>query len=84
MKFRFRKSKKILPGVKINVTNKGISANVGPKGANLGVGKRGVRANVSAPGTGISGSQKVANGCGSLVALGMLIAVVLTTLFILR
>jgi hypothetical protein len=59
MKFRFRKTKKIMPGIKLNVTNKGISANVGIKGANVGIGKKGTHVNVGAPGTGISGRQKI-------------------------
>lgn len=59
MNFRFRKSMKILPGVRINLTQRGLSANVGGKHANIGIGKRGVRANASIPGTGISGTQQL-------------------------
>lgn len=62
MNLRFRKSKKILPGVRLNLTHKGVSANVGVRGANVGIGKTGVRANMSIPGTGISASQKLSGG----------------------
>lgn len=41
MDFRFRKSIKILPGLKINLTHKGISsASIGKPGASLNIGKK--------------------------------------------
>ena len=41
MGFRFRKSIKILPGLKINLTHKGISsASIGKPGASLNIGKK--------------------------------------------
>lgn len=55
MGFNFRKSLKITPGVRLNVTKKGISSvSVGPRGAKLNVGKKGTKATVSLPGTGLS------------------------------
>jgi hypothetical protein len=54
MGFRFRKSFKILPGVKINLSKSGISTSLGGKGATVNLGKRGVRSTVGLPGTGIS------------------------------
>jgi type II secretory pathway pseudopilin PulG len=59
MKWRFRKSKKILPGVKLNITNKGISANIGIKGANVHLGKKGAHLNLGIPDTGISSRTKI-------------------------
>lgn len=45
MGFRFRKSIKILPGLKINLTHKGISsASIGKPGASLNIGKKGYQA----------------------------------------
>ena len=42
MGFRFRKSIKILPGLKLNLTHKGItSASIGKPGASLNIGKKG-------------------------------------------
>lgn len=41
MGFRFRKSIKLLPGLKINLTHKGISsASIGKPGASLNIGKK--------------------------------------------
>lgn len=58
MGFRFRKSLKILPGVRVNLGNKGInSVSVGTRGAKVNVGKKGVRSTVGINGTGLSYSQ---------------------------
>jgi len=47
MGFRFRKSIKILPRLKINLTHKGISsASIGTPGASLNIGKKGTRTSV--------------------------------------
>jgi hypothetical protein len=57
MPLRFRKSFKILPGLKINLSKSGISTSIGGKGASLNIGKRGVRKTIGIPGTGISFSS---------------------------
>lgn len=55
MGFRFRKSIKIAPGVRLNVTKKGISSvSVGKRGATVNVGKKGTRGTVGLPGSGLS------------------------------
>ncbi|MBJ9449518.1 DUF4236 domain-containing protein [Acinetobacter pittii] len=55
MGFNFRKSIKIIPGVKLNITQKGISSvSVGKNGARVSVGKKGVRTTAGLPGTGLS------------------------------
>jgi hypothetical protein len=59
MAFRFRRSKKILPGVRLNVSKSGVSTSIGPRGASVTVGKRGVRATVGLPGTGLSYSTQL-------------------------
>lgn len=59
MVFRFRKSVKILPGVRVNLGLNGASVSVGPRGASVSIGKRGVYANTSIPGTGISFRSKI-------------------------
>lgn len=60
MGFKFRKSIKILPGVKVNLTSKGISsASIGTKGANINVGKKGVKTTISIPNTGLSYSENL-------------------------
>jgi hypothetical protein len=55
MGFRFRKSIKIAPGVRINLSKKGISSlSVGKPGATVNVGKKGTRGTVGIPGSGLS------------------------------
>ncbi len=54
MPVRFRKSFKIFPGVKVNMSKGGVSFTVGTKGYHLNFSKRGVRQTVGMPGTGIS------------------------------
>lgn len=61
MALRFRKSVKILPGVKVNFGLKGTSLSVGARGASISIGKQGVYSNVSIPGTGISFREKLSN-----------------------
>lgn len=58
MGFRFRKSIKILPGLKINLTHKGISsASIGKPGASVNIEKKGTQTSVGIPGTGLSYSK---------------------------
>lgn len=56
---RFRKSKKIAPGVKLNVTNKGLSLSFGGKLGGVTVNSKGdVTKRVSLPGTGLSFTER--------------------------
>lgn len=59
MGFRFRKSVKIMPGVRMNFGKKGIGVRVGGKGGGISFGPSGTRASASIPGTGISYSSKL-------------------------
>ena len=52
MTFRFRRTLKIVPGVRLNVGKRGVSASV--RGAHVTVGKAGTRSTVGIPGTGAS------------------------------
>ena len=59
MGFNFRKSFKVAPGVKLNISKKGISSvSAGVKGARVRVGKKGTRTTVGIPGTGLSYSKQ--------------------------
>lgn len=53
MSWRFRKSFKVLPGVKLNLTRRGLSATLGAAPFSLNVGPYGTYSNVSIPGTGL-------------------------------
>jgi hypothetical protein len=57
--FRFRKSVKIMPGVRLNLGRRGVSATIGRRGASVTVGKRGTYANVGLPGTGMSYRERL-------------------------
>lgn len=59
MGFRFRKSIKIAPGLKLNLGTRGASLSVGGRGGRLTFGSSGVRATVGIPGTGISYTEKI-------------------------
>ncbi len=52
MAWKFRKSVKILPGVRLNFSNSGVSTSFGPKGFKYNVSRKGVRRTVSIPGSG--------------------------------
>ena len=55
MAFRFRKSIKLAPGVKLNLGKKSVGVSVGGKYGGVSYNSRnGARARVSAPGTGLS------------------------------
>ncbi|QIL78135.1 DUF4236 domain-containing protein [Hymenobacter sp. HDW8] len=51
MGFRFRKSFKIAPGLKLNVSKSGFSTTIGGRGASVNIGKKGAYLNTSIPGT---------------------------------
>lgn len=58
MGLKFRKSVKIAPGVRLNLTKNGVSSlSVGKNGARVNIGKKGVRTTAGLPGTGISYSK---------------------------
>jgi hypothetical protein len=54
MGFRFRRSLKLLPGIRINLGKRGASLSVGVRGAHTTFGRRGTRTTVGIPGTGLS------------------------------
>lgn len=59
MSIRFRKTIKILPGVKINIGKTGISTSVGVRGAHVTIGKRGTNVTAGLPGSGLSVTKKI-------------------------
>jgi hypothetical protein len=54
MSFRFRRSIKILPGVRLNFGKRRISTSIGVRGAHVTFGKNGTRTTVGLPGSGLS------------------------------
>lgn len=59
MSWGFRKTFKILPAVRINLTHTGISTILGPRGANINIRKDGVYNNVNITGTGLYSREKI-------------------------
>ena len=62
---RFRKSIKIAPGVKLNVSKSGISTTVGQRGLSTSLNKNGAYLNMGLPGTGLSQRTKIGGGAGA-------------------
>ena len=54
MGFRFRRTMKIAPGVRLNISKSGPSISFGPRGAKVTIGKDRITRTVGIPGTGIS------------------------------
>jgi hypothetical protein len=54
MGFRFRRSIRLLPGIRVNLSKSGASASVGVRGAHVTVGHGKVRETVGLPGSGLS------------------------------
>lgn len=91
MGFRFRQQLKIAPGLKLNLSRRGISSlSIGGRGltANVG-GKRGAMVTASVPGTGISYSERIGSGkarkassANGVVGALFIIALVVWLLFI--
>jgi hypothetical protein len=59
MAFRFQRRIKIAPGIRLNVSKRGVGLSAGPRGATMSVGRSGVYGNVGVPGTGLSFREKL-------------------------
>lgn len=59
MAWRFRKSVKLIPGVRLNFSSRGMSTTIGGRGAGINFSGRGVYGYASIPGTGISFRERL-------------------------
>ncbi|MCE5191999.1 MAG: DUF4236 domain-containing protein [Actinomycetia bacterium] len=59
MAIRFRRTMKIAPGVRLNLTKKGASVRVGGMGFGVTMGTSGTRVSAGIPGTGLSATRKL-------------------------
>jgi hypothetical protein len=59
MGLRFRRSIRLMPGVRLNFGLSGVSATLGPRGASVNVGSRGAFLNLGLPGTGLSSRTRL-------------------------
>lgn len=62
MAFRFRKSKKLFPGVTASLGKKGFGVRIGGRNVGMSFGPSGKRVTSSIPGTGLSFSQRLGGG----------------------
>ena len=62
MALRFRKSVRLMPGVRVNFSKSGPSLSVGGRGATVNFSARGTRTTVGLPGTGLSWSTTSSRG----------------------
>jgi hypothetical protein len=70
MGLRFRRSFKILPGIRMNVSKSGVSTSIGKPGATVNLRPDGrIRETVGLPGTGLSYSQSRRGWSGAFVVL---------------
>jgi hypothetical protein len=59
MTLRFKKSIKLAPGIRWNLSNSSSSWTLGPRGASVGIGKRGTFLNSGIPGTGFTSRTRM-------------------------
>lgn len=92
MGFRFRKTIRLLPGVRLNLSKSGISTSIGRPGATINIGRRGVTGTAGIPGTGLSYTERLSGagrarqgaaatpgsgiGCLALLGLGGLLLMI--------
>ncbi|MBI5709822.1 MAG: DUF4236 domain-containing protein [Candidatus Eisenbacteria bacterium] len=62
MAFRFRRTVRIAPGLRLNFGKTGVSLSAGVRGASLTLGRRGTFSNVGIPGTGMSWRRRLDTG----------------------
>lgn len=60
--FRFRRSVKLLPGIRLNFSKSGISTSLGGSGASINIGPKGIRKTIGLPGSGMSYSTFSSHG----------------------
>jgi hypothetical protein len=62
MGFRFRRSLRLAPGIRINLSKTGTSLSLGRRGTTMNFSLRGTKATVGVPGTGLSYSTMLKSG----------------------
>jgi hypothetical protein len=82
MGFRFRRSFRVFPGLKVNVSKSGVSESLGTRGAWFTVGPRGRRSTVGLPGTGMSYTEQHRGGGGEVGWILLLLVVVAVLAFV--
>jgi hypothetical protein len=81
--FRFRRSFKIAPGLRVNVGKRSLSTSFGIKGAHYTTGTAGRRFTVGAPGTGLSYTTGTRHSGSSVMGAIVFIAAVAFIVYLL-
>jgi hypothetical protein len=90
MSFRFRRSLRIAPGIRLNLSPRGISTTFGAGGLSVNTGRRGTYLDAGIPGTGVHARSRIGGttggasgagtglaGCAGCGGLGFLLLIVL-------
>ncbi len=64
MAFRFQRRIRLAPGVRLNLSKRGLGLSVGPRGASLSMGPSGVHGHAGIPGTGLAYRRKLSGAGG--------------------
>jgi hypothetical protein len=76
--FRFRRSFRVVPGVRLNLSKTGVSTSIGRRGLWFTLGPRDTRSTAGLPGTGVSYTEQSRGvGLGAVVLLVVLVLVAL-------
>ncbi len=97
MGFRFHRSVRIIPGIRLNFSKSGVSTSIGRNGATVNLSKKGTRTTVGIPGSGLSystltphaarpanlvgGTPAPSSGAGWVVGIGAVLILGLIGLF---
>jgi hypothetical protein len=90
MGFRFHKSLRLLPFVRLNLSKSGISFSLGRPGVSFNLGPRGTRGSLGLPGTGLSYRKTLSGKSGAwrtiwrVLLAAAVVAAVLYTYSLLR
>lgn len=77
MGFRFRRSVRIAPGLRLNLSKSGVSASLGRPGAVVNIGRRGVEGSAGLPGTGLSYRSRIAGRRQGVSVTGVVLVLVI-------
>ncbi|WP_445003013.1 DUF4236 domain-containing protein [Halomonas mongoliensis] len=64
MAFRFQRRIRLAPGVRLNLSKRGLGLSVGPRGASLSMGPSGVHGHAGIPGTGLAYRRRLSGAGG--------------------
>ena len=83
MGFRFRRSVRIAPGLRLNLSKGGVSATLGRPGASVNIGRRGVQGTAGLPGSGLSYQTRLAGRGRGMGATAVIVLLVILAVWLL-